>query len=435
MKLVDFVTTRPGRPMPGSLYAEEARSTEREREPLRAEVTCEVAIVGAGFTGLSTALHLAQMGVDCVVLEANEPGWGASGRNGGQINPGLKHGPDEVAARFGPWAVRFSQDAPDRVFELVESHQIACDIRRGGTLRAATDDIHMAQLRDLAGQMGRHGLPCELLSAEDMAHATGTPSYAGGLFDPKGGQINPLKYARGLAAAVRAQGVAIWSNSPVVKADEQGGHWTLTAGEGRVRARKVLFATNGYTDGLVPRLRRSVIPVFSSILASAPLPEEMAARLLAGGQSLFEVGPVTTYYRVDASLRLIFGGRGRMGDANGPGAFPSLASYAERLWPGIGQVGWEYGWNGRVALTQDHYPHVHRYGETGFACVGFNGRGVAMATAMGRELAAMLVAGDTHDPVFPTSPIKTIPFQPFWPAGVTPALAWARFKERIGGAT
>ena len=433
--LVDVVTTRSGRPLPGSLYADEARSTARPRVPLTSDITTGIAIVGAGFTGLSTALHLSRRGADCVVLEANEPGWGASGRNGGQINPGLKHGPDEVAARFGTRAVEFSHAAPDYVFELVEAHQIECEIRRGGTLRAALDDTHMAQLRDLAAQMRRHGLSCEVLTAEDMVAVTGTRRYAGGLHDPKGGQLNPLKYARGLAAAVRAQGVTIHTDTPVTDARMERGRWTLTTPQGRVRAAQVLFATNGYTDGLVPRLRRSLIPVFSSVLASAPLPEDVAARILADGQSVFEVGPVTTYYRVDARRRLILGGRGRMSEATGPGAFPSLSRYAERLWPDIGRVGWAYGWNGRVALTGDHYPHLHRHRDTGLACVGYNGRGVAMATAMGRELAAILTEGTRHAPVFPPGPIRPIAFQPFWPAGVTPALAWARLRDRLGRRT
>ena len=429
--LMDSVKTRAGQPMPDSLYARQGQDCRQPRDPLTGALSCAVAIVGAGYTGLSTALHLAKRGMDCVVLEANEPGWGASGRNGGQVNPGLKHPPDQVAADIGPDAVRFSYAAADRVFDLVRDHQIDCEIRRGGTIRAAIDAATTKQLQDLAQQCGRHGLAVEVLSAEDMSFVTGTRRYPGGLFDPAGGQLNPLKFVRGLAAAVRAHSVRICTDTPVTRAAKRDGRWQLTTPEGEVAAEKVLFATNGYSGPVIPKLRRSLLPVFSSIIASEPLPETLAKRILTGGQSLFEVGPVTTYYRVDAQRRLIFGGRGQMSEMSGPGAFPSLARYAAKLWPDLDHVTWEFGWNGRVALTSDHYPHLHVIEDTGLVCVGFNGRGVAIATAMGEELAAMLAEGAQHQPVFPVTPIKAIPFQLFWPAAVGPALLWARLRNTV----
>jgi len=430
--LVDFVRTRAGQSLPNSLYAAQTAGSAVARQPLTADLSCGIVIVGAGFTGLSTALHLAERGIDCVVVEANEPGWGASGRNGGQVNPGLKHPPEEVARDIGPEAVRFSHAAPDKVAQLVQDYQIDCDFRRGGTLRAATDAAALREIEKTARQSAARGIDVTLLSAEEMAARTGTSRYAGGLADRRGGQLNPMKYVRGLAAAVRAQGVPIHCDTPVTKAVKQDGRWRLDTPRARITADRVLFATNGYSGPLVPRLARSLLPVFSSIVASRPMTEEQAARILGRGESLFEVGPVTTYYRVDAERRLIFGGRGRMGDFSGPEAMTSLRRYAERLWPWIAEIGWDHGWTGRVALTGDHYPHVHVREETGFVCVGYNGRGVAMASAMGAELAAML-SESCHRPVFPPVPIRPIPFQPLWPVGMHPALAWTRIRNRVTG--
>lgn len=431
--LIDRVKTQAGLPYPDSLYAGSLANPPPARVPLTGRSKTAVAIVGAGFTGLAAAVDLAKAGIDCAVLEANAPGWGASGRNGGQLNPGLKYPPGQVCRDLGEEAMRLSLAASDRVFALVEDHGIDCEIRRGGTLRAAVDRGTLADLEALAEDAAKHSIDYRLLSGSEIANAAGTTLYSGGLLDLKGGQLNPLRYVLGLATAAERSGAGIFSDSPVTSAEEANGGWLLKTPQGSIAADAVLFATNGYSGPLVPGLARSVLPVFSAILASRPLPAAMRARIAAGGESVFETGAITTYYRVDAQGRLIFGGRGKMADRSGPDAFPALAALAERLWPGISAVGWDYGWNGRLALTADHYPHVHRIGATGLACLGYNGRGVAMATVLGQEMARMLIAtlsGATAEPIFPITPIRPIAFQPFWPMGVAPSLALAKMRQR-----
>ena len=430
--LIDRVRTRGGQAYPDSLYVDQLVSTPPVRVGLHHDLKVDVAVVGAGFTGLSAALALAKAGIDCAVCEANAPGWGASGRNGGQLNPGLKYAPGQVRKDLGERAMRMSQNAADLVYELVEEQSIACDIHRGGTLRAAVDQGTLADLHALARSAQSEGFDYQMVSRDEAAAMTGSTRYTGGLRDPKGGQLNPLKYVLGLAATAERVGARIYGDTPVLGAEDTGGRWLLTTPHGVVSARAVLVATNGYSGTLVPKLARSVLPVYSAIIASKPLPPAMRSRIAAGGESVFETGAITTYYRVDSEGRLIFGGRGAMADRSGPGAFPSLAAHAEYLWPGIGAVGWEYGWNGRLALTADHYPHVHQIGATGFACLGYNGRGVAMATVMGQEMAHMLAStltGAAHVPAFPVSPIRPIAFQPAWPMGVAPSLAVAKAKQ------
>lgn len=427
---IDIVTTRAGRPAVNSLYEREHPEPRAPRLALSGTVRTDVAIIGAGFTGLSAALHLRRAGVDCVVLDANEPGWGASGRNGGQLNPGLKYGPRDVAARFGEATMRRTQEVVDVVAGIISEENIRCDIRRGGTLRAATDQASKAGLAALAEEARSCGVDYRLLGAEEVAAMTGSRRYKGGLIDPAGGQLNPLKYVLGLADAVSRRGGRIFCDSAVTGLSRNDQGWHLRTAGGEVLADKVLVATNGYTDGLVTGLRRSLLPVYSAVIASRPLPALWRERILTEGQSVFEVGPVTTYYRVDAAGRLIFGGRGRMCDADGPDAFVPLQKLAEKIWPGIGEAGWDYGWNGRVALTGDHYPHLHKIGPGGYAALGYNGRGVAMATLMGADMAGIMTEGEA-DPLFPFTAPRAIAFQPFWPMGVAPALAIARLKARF----
>lgn len=420
-KIVDVVRTTGSEPLPDSLYATEAGARERGR--LDTDRTVDVAVVGAGILGLSTALALAEAGVDCAVIEANQPGWGASGRNGGQVNSGLKYGPNKVAETLGEEAVTFSYAAPRVVGDLVARLALDCEYVNGGGYRAAVTESGAKSIEGLAQELQRHGIAAEFRSSEAMRSAAMTDRYAAGLFDPAAGQLNPMKFTRALADAAQAAGAAIYCDSPVTSA-KKANSWELATPTGTLRADKLFVATNGYTSGLIPRLRRSVIPVFSSILATAPLPEAVAGAILASGEVLYETGTVTVYYRVDAQKRLIFGGRGPQAHGSGPNFSRSLQAIARAIWPDLAPVGWTHGWNGRIALTADNYPHLHDLAGAGLACLGFNGRGVALSTALGPRIAQRLIEGRAAHLPFPVTPIKAIPFQPFWPMGVAARLAW-----------
>lgn len=403
--------------------------------PLDGDIRADVAVVGGGFTGLSTALHLAEKGAQVVLLEGEEPGWGASGRNGGQVNPGLKLDPDAVERDFGRELGgrmnALAGAAPSFVFELIGRHRIRCEARRNGTLRAAIRAKHAASLAVTLAQWGRRHAPVELLTGAALADATGTDRYVAALLDRRGGDLNPLSYARGLARAAIAAGAAVHGASRALKLTRAPAGWTVHTPTGRVTAGTVVLATNGYTDDLWPGLRRTIVPLFSSIAATAVLPGDLARAILPGRSVLYETGAITVYYRVDQGGRLLLGGRGPQREVASPAALPHLLAYAKRLWPALSGVAWTHAWGGRVAMTRDQYPHIHEPDRGVIACLGYNGRGVAMATAMGAQIAKRILepAGRFDMPI---TGAKAIGLHAAWPLAVRAAIARGRISDFLG---
>ncbi|HEY8289000.1 MAG TPA: FAD-binding oxidoreductase [Acetobacteraceae bacterium] len=419
-------------PLPRSLYADTARPAH-PTPPLDGDRRATVAIVGGGFTGLSAALHLAETGVDTVLLEANEPGWGASGRNGGQVNPGLKHDPDTVVKDFGPdlgaRMVALSGRAPDLVFRLIERHQIACGALQSGTLRSAITARGAREVAASAEQWIRRGAPVALLDRSAISRATGTARYHGAMLDRRGGQVNPLGYARGLAQAAAQAGAAIHGDTKVTALCRSGAYWCVETPTGTVTAEKLILATNGYTDGLWPGLRRSLVPLFSAIAATEPLPQDVVDRLMPIRSSLYEIGSITVYYRFSPDNRLLMGGRSVQRDVDRPETLRYLTDYAGRLWPELRAAKWTHGWSGRLAYTPDHYPHIHEPAQNVMVCLGYNGRGVAMSTAMGAQLAGRIMGGVIDMPV---TTIKEMPFHGLWRSGVAARVAYGRIRDMLG---
>ncbi len=425
----------PPRRLPRSLYADTARAPV-SAPPLTRDLRVRVAVIGAGFTGLSSALHLAKRGVEVAVLEAHEPGWGASGRNGGQVNPGLKHEPEEVEKHFGrnlgSRMVALSGSAPQKVFDLVREHQIRCEANQGGTIRAAFSKTSERYVRRATEGWQARGAPVEWLDPRRMAALTGTGRYRAGALDRRGGSLNPLGYARGLAEAAMRFGAAVHGGTHVTGLARTGAGWAVTTPGGVVSADWVVLATNGYTDDLWPGLRRSVVPVYSGIIATAPLSDAIAARILPQGNVLYEHESITVYYRLDAAKRLLMGGRSHMRSMEGAAAFGDLAAYAKRLWPFLADTAWTHGWNGQLALTTDHYPHLHEPAEGLIACLGYNGRGVAMATAMGGEIARRITGTPAAELDMPASAIKPIAFHALWPMAAKARIAYGRARAALG---
>lgn len=401
---------------------------------LQGEHICETVLIGAGFTGLSAALHLARAGSGVMVLEANEIGWGASGRNGGQVNPGLKTMPSEVERDFGSHGAAPADaawNAPDLVFELIAKYGIKCDAARGGTIRASTAEGHLAHERELFSECRDRGGPVTWLDRADIATRTGSSRYRGGFIDARGGQVNPLAYTRGLAQAAIDNGAVIHIRSPVMSLRRANGKWQVRTPQGSVNATHVVFATNGYSGRLWNRLRRTLVPAYSAIIATDPLPAPFVKRILADREVVYEMGELVTYYRIDGAGRLLIGGRSASRDLSGPAAFPFLQKYACKLWPFLGGTAWRYGWNGQLAMTLDHYPHWHEPIEGIMACVGYNGRGVAMGTLMGREIARRISGVPAGEILLSVSPLRPIPAHFGWRLGVAGAVLRGRIMDAL----
>lgn len=417
-------------------YAETAAEPAPSAPPLEGETRADVCVVGAGYTGLSAALHLAESGTSVVVLEAEEPGYGASGRNGGQVNPGLKHDPDEVERHWGRdlggRMLALSYGAPDYLFALVRRYQIACEARQNGTLRAAVARRHAAAVQRSAEQCARRDGRVRYLAAQELAGLTGHEHYAGAMFDPRGGDVNPLAYARGLARAALTQGARIHGKSRVLRLARDGRRWRVSTPTGTVIAESVVLATNGYTDGLWPRLRESIVPVFSSIAATAPLPGEVARHILPARCALYEAGHVTVYCRVDAANRFLIGGRGPQKPLSTLRPLRYLVRHAERLWPDLHGQLWTEAWNGRLAMTVDRYPHLHEPAPGIIAALGYNGRGVAMATVAGAQIAKRLCGAPLDALDLPVTPIKPIPLHRYWRIAVLAKVWEGRIRDRLG---
>jgi glycine/D-amino acid oxidase-like deaminating enzyme len=419
---------------PGALWS---ATTEppNPAPPLEGERRADVLVVGAGYTGLSAALHLAERGADVVVLDAAAPGWGASGRNGGQVIPGLKEDPDELERRLGVERGRrlwkLCGDAAGFVFDLCARHKIPCQAQPCGWISAAPGLAGLEVCRARVEQWQRRGAPVELLDRERVAELTGTHAYAGGLLDRRGGALHPLAYARGLARAATAAGATIHGGTRAIDLRSGAGGWRVGTAAGAVTAPSAILATNAYTDDLWPGLRRSVVPLQSYQVATRPLPAEVRRLVLPGGHVVSDLRRVLFYFRLDAEGRLLMGGRGPLRDAGDPALFRRLELTATRFFPQIGTPEWEYRWSGRVALTADHLPHLHEPRPGLHIGLGYNGRGVAMASLMGKLLADRASGVPAGEIGFPVTPVAPIPLHGLRLPVMALLVQWKRFLDRL----
>ena len=406
------------------------------RPALTGDATADCVVIGGGFTGLSAALHLAEAGRDVVLLEAETPGWGASGRNGGQVNPGLKDGPAALAARFGAdlggRMARLSGAGGDLVFDLIEKHGIACDAARVGWIRAAHTPGALAGLRAVAAEWRAMGAPVDDLDAAEMERLLGTRDYVGGIIDRRGGNLHPLNYALGLAEAAERAGARLHGDSPVTAIEADGGHVKVRTPSGQVRARCALVCTNAYTGDLAGPLGRTVVPVTSVQVATAPLSDNVAASILPGGHAPSDTRRLLVYFRKDAAGRFIIGGRGAMADRDVRKRQQALRDTAIRLYPQLAGAAWTHAWGGKVALTRDHLPGLHLVAPGVMAGLGYNGRGVGMATVMGKLLARWAAGADPRNLDFPVTAPRPIPFHRFRQVGVGSTVAAYRLFDRLG---
>ncbi|RUW57545.1 FAD-dependent oxidoreductase [Mesorhizobium sp. M7A.F.Ca.US.008.03.1.1] len=396
----------------------------------------DLAIVGGGIMGLSTALHAARLGLSVQVLDAGEIGRGASGLNGGQVIPGLKYDPEWLLEHFGPERgealVNFAASTADAVFDLIRDEKLAVPFVRNGWIQAAHTEVALKAAANRDRQWHARGADVRLLDAAEIAARTGARGYLGGWLDRRAGVIDPLAYTSELARVATAAGVKIAERQRVVRLANAAGVWRILTENGpELQAKAVVLATNAYTDGLIPGLAQTIVPLHSFQIATAPLSPDLAATILPEGQAVSDSRRILVYYRKSADGRLVLGGRGRMALPTSAGDWAHLERALVRLYPSLSGVAIEKRWFGRVGMTPDHLPHIHEPEQGLLAVVGCQGRGVGLMTALGERIAGYLQSGDARQLPFPVSPIRPIPFHAFRQVGVAATIAWYRLLDAL----
>jgi sarcosine oxidase len=416
--------------LPPSLWAATAAPAPTT-EPLAGEASADVLVIGGGYSGLSAALRAAEHGASVRLLEAGDVGWGAAGRNGGQVIAGLKWDPDELERRYGAEAVDFANGAADEVFRLIRHHGIDCNAEQRGWLQPAHSERALRASEARVEQWARRGAPVELKPGDSVREMVGSDGYVGGMLDHRGGTVQPLSYARGLARAIQQQGGTVHTHSPVVSLERHGGKWHAHTARGSVVADRVVLAANAYVAGLYPRLVRSFISFTSFVVATERLPEEVARTVIPCRLGISDTRRFLTYSRVFDN-RLLVGGRGTYHDPTSARDFGHIEAAMARLFPQVRGIPVAYRWSGRIAVMPDFMPRVHEP-EPGLAVVhGFSGRGVAQATALGRRLGDWTATGDAGCLPMSTAPIRTIPFHRLQKLYITAGMLVYRTLDALG---
>src|SRR4051812_38789002 len=378
---------------------------------LAGDASADVVVIGAGFTGLSAALHLREAGVDVAIIEAMEPGWGASGRNNGQVIPTLSRpDPEDIIARHGAVGERFVallRDSASTLFDLARRYQIQAEQEQSGWVQPvhSLGRIKIAERR--VRQWSKFGAPVELLSRDRTRAMLGSDAWFGGFWNKTGGHINPLALSRGLARGVVERGGRIYARSPAIGFERHNSRWLVKTAEGQISGRALILATNAYTcefsKSLAPRIAYEVMPVLSWQMATQPLSEAARKTIIPGRQAMSDTHGELYFARYDARNRLVTGGA-----VIGPGNKPErlkiiVAERLKRLWPQIGQVEFDYVWNGYVGMTTDFLPRIHRLGPDAYGWTGCNGRAVALSIALGDELSKAVRGAPERDLALPFS--------------------------------
>ncbi|KTS10493.1 FAD-dependent oxidoreductase [Methylobacterium radiotolerans] len=420
-------------PLAPSLWATTAAPAP-DTPPLARSGLAEVVIVGGGFCGLSTALHLAERGIRPVVLEAQEVGYGGSGRNGGQVIPGLKYDPADLVARFGrergERLARFAGGTADVVFDLIARHGMDVPHRRSGWIQGAHTEAGLAEVAKRAAQWAELGAPTRVLDRAETEQLLGTDRYLGGWLDGRGGAIQPLSYARGLAGAAQKAGATIHGASPVTALERTGSGWTVTTAQGeRVTTGRVVLCTNGYTGGLWPNLARTVIAANSFQVATVPLTDNLRRSILPEGHVSSDTRKLLLYFRLDHTGRLLMGGRGPFREPRSPADWAHLERIVAKLFPQLDGIAFDHRWCGRVAITRDYLPHLHEPAPGLLIDIGCQGRGVGLQSAMGRAMATYIATGDAGSLPLPLTPIEPLPLHGLNRLYVSAIIAWYRLRD------
>jgi gamma-glutamylputrescine oxidase len=407
-----------------------------EQPALQESVRADVCVIGAGYTGLSAALHLAQAGMQVVVLEAQRIGWGASGRNGGQLSGGQRQDVDWLESRFGVATARrlwqLGEDAKQLVKRLIDELDIECDLMPGVAV-VAHRRRYVGEYHSLADKLthvyGRTGL--EKLDADATRSLLGTTAYHGGYVDWEAVHLHPLKLALGLARRCLRLGVRIFEGSRALSFDDGAGVTVKTA-TGRVQADYLVLAANGYVGGLAPKLAGRIMPINNFMIATEPLEAELAASLNPRRIAVADSRFVVNYFRMGADCRMLFGG-GENYRQNFPGDIAAFVRpYLLKIYPQLAASGIDYAWGGTLAITLNRLPHFGRLSQRVLFAQGYSGQGVGLAHLAGVVLAEAIRGATERFDVFTRIPTRPFPGGRWlrWP-GLVLGMTYFALRDRL----
>ena len=404
---------------------------------LEGEVRADVVIVGAGYTGISAALELARRGYDVVVLETHRVGWGASGRNGGQICTGFSASLAKIEKSVGLDDARklfaVAEEGKALIAERIARHAIDCDLK-WGYLHAAPKARHVEELKEeqevAERRFGYEGR-LRLVDRDEVRRMVASPLYVGGLYDADAGHLHPLNYCLGLAKAAREAGARIFENSEVVRLEAGRPAIAVTA-KGRVTADFAVLAGNAYLGGLVPQIRSKVMPVGTYIGATASLGENRATSLIPDDVAVADTNFVLNYFRRSCDHRMLFGGRVSYSTIMPPYLPRAMRAKMLQVFPQLSDVEFEYTWGGFVAITVERTPDVGRIAPNVYYAQGYSGTGVALSGIVGQIIAEAIAGQAERVDLFAKLPHTTFPGGP---ALRTPLLAaamlWYRMRDLL----
>jgi gamma-glutamylputrescine oxidase len=402
---------------------------------LQGDIDCDVAVVGAGYTGLSAALELSKAGYRVAVLEAEHVGFGASGRNGGQIctgfSPGQARLETQVSKSDALKCFAIAEEAKTLIESRIAEHDISCDLQ-WGYLHCIPKPSQMKMLRDWAAEYEELGYTgCQVLSREALAAKLGTSLYHGAMREPRAGHFHPLNYLLGLANAAAKSGVQTFENSRVVEFETGKKPWLRTS-SGKVNAKFLILAMNGYLDEAVRKLKGRIMPVTSFIVTTEPLGENRAKALIPDNEAVADTNFILDYFRRTADNRLLFGGRANYSTMEPADVGAEMKQSMLKVFPQLADVQIEHAWGGYIAITSNRIPDCGRLSPTTYYAHGYSGQGVALAQMYGKLMSDAIrgqaerfdmLAQFRHLP-FPGGPIR-MPL-------LVAAMTWYRLKDKLG---
>ncbi|MGB3279841.1 MAG: FAD-binding oxidoreductase [Pseudorhodobacter sp.] len=395
----------------GSYYAASANAAP-ERPALKGEQQVDICIVGAGYSGLSTGLHLVEKGYKVAIIEGARVGWGASGRNGGQIVNGLNASLQTIKGRYGQDTANFVaslvQEGGDIIRERVKTYDIQCDLKPGNIFTGLTA-AHMKELEARRALWASYGIKNQdMLDKEQLREHIGSDVYAGGMIDHSGGHMHPLNLCLGEAAAFERLGGVIYEQSPVIHADTEAAKPVVKTAGGTMTCSTLVLCGNAYLGHVVPALTSRVMPVSTQMMATAPLGDARAKALLPTDKCVEDVRYILDYFRLTADKRLIFGGGTVYGGTDPADVEAKLRPALEKVYPSLKGVKIDYAWSGNFALSFSRVPQLGRLGANTYYAHGYSGHGVTGSHTFGKILAQAIDGDKTRFDVF-----AAVPWYPF----------------------